>query len=230
MKKLLALLLAIAMLATLCACGKKDKDSDKGGSNDPEAVAEAFAEADILEDLKAQFDLTAYDYETMYKEDWLDDYGCDDEDEFFEELSEDYDEDISSWNDWYKRKLNNAKESYKDYYGDDYKLKVKATDTEELDEDEIEDIIDYLLDECDGYIDEDAVEDIEEAMNVTVEASISGEDGEDSGIMYVTVVKIDGTWKVADYDYGYSADYDDEDYDYDDEDYDYDDDYYYDEY
>ena len=222
MKKLLALLLAIAMLATLCACGKKDKDSDKGGSNDPEAVAEAFAEAYELEDYAALIDLYAYDFEAELKDDALDYY--DSEDEFFEEMSDEYDEKITSWKGAYKAVLKEADEYLKGEYGDDYKLKVKATDTEELDEDEIEDIIDYLLDECDGYVDEDAVKDIDEAMDVTVETSISGEDGEDSSTLIVTVVKIDGKWKVADCEYVY----DDEEYDYDDDYYYDDDDYYYD--
>lgn len=213
---------------------KGDKDGDGDGDDDEKEAASAedvavdFVKAEVLEDYVSQFDLAVFDYEAMLKDNVLNNY--DSEDEFFEEMSDEYDENITSWKKVFSVILKDAKEYFEDTYGDDYKLKVKATDTEELDEDEIEEVIDYLLDECDGYVDEDALENIKEAMNVTVEVSVSGSRDDDAYTIIVTVVKIDGKWKVADYDYGYSADYDDEDYDYDDEDYDYDDDYYYDEY
>ncbi len=225
MKKLLALLLAIAMLATLCACGKKG-DDEKGVKNDPEAVAEAFVEAMELDDIASLIDLYAYDYEAVVQDDALDEY--DSEEDFFEAISEEYGEDIDSWKDAYKAVLKESKEYLKDAYGSDYKIKVKASDTVDLDEEELEEVKEDLFD-YDDYIDQDKVEEIEEAKEVTVDASISGEDGEDEGTVVVVVVKYDGKWKVADYRF-VNDDYDDDYYygDYED-DYntDYDDDYYY---
>ena len=227
MKKLLALLLAVAMLVTLCtACDKKSKS--EGSANDPESVAEDFAKAIEAQDHASLFDLYAYDYEAYLQESTLDEY--DSEDDFFEELSEMYDEEIDSWKDAYKAVLNRNKDQLEDEYGSDYKIKAKASDTVDLDEDELEEVKEDLLD-WDDYIDEDEIEKIKDAKKITVDATISGEDGEDEGTVVVIVVKYDGKWKVADYWFDYEDDYDDDEeyyYDYED-DYDYEE-YYYDEY
>lgn len=205
----LAILLSLVMLVSMLsftACDKKEKD-DESVPNNPEEVAEAFAQAWEMEDYVSLIDLYAYDFEAELKDDALDEF--DSEEEFFEELSEECDEDISSWKKAYKVFLDQAKEYMKEEYGDDYELTVEATDTEEMDEEEVEAVINYLLENYDEYIDEDAVEDIEEAVDVIVEISISGHVYGESVIndLTVTVVKIDGKWKVANW--YHTADYDD---------------------
>ncbi|MBQ3202524.1 MAG: hypothetical protein IJB36_02645 [Clostridia bacterium] len=226
MKKLLALLLAVAMLVTLCAaCDKKSKN--EGSANDPESVAEKFVKAIEARDHASLFDLYACDYEAYMQDNTLEDY--DSEEDFFEDISEMYDEEIDSWKDAYKAVLNRNKDQLEDKYGSDYKIKAKASDAVDLDEEELEEVKEDLLD-WDDYIDEDEVEKIKDAKKITVDASISGEDGEDEGTVVVIVVKYDGKWKVADYWFDYEDDYDDdEDYDYEGDYYD-DKEYYYDEY
>lgn len=203
----LAILLSLVMLVSmlsLTACGKKDK-ADEGEANNPEDVAEAFVEAWELEDYASMIDLYAYDFEAELKDDALDEF--DSEEEFFEEMSAEFDEDVSSWKEVYKAFLKQSDEWLKEDYGDDYTLTVKATGTEEMDEETVGGVINYLLDKYEGYIDEDAVEDIEEAVEVTVEAVISGEEDETTDDLTVTVVKIDGKWKVANW--YHTDDYDD---------------------
>lgn len=204
MKKLVSIALILCLLVGLTACGKKDK-ADEGVANNPEDVAEAFVEAWELEDYASMIDLYAYDFEAELKDDALDEF--DSEEEFFEEMSAEFDEDVSSWKEVYKAFLKQSDEWLKEDYGDDYTLTVKATGTEEMDEETVGGVINYLLDKYEGYIDEDAVEDIEEAVEVTVEAVISGEEDETTDDLTVTVVKIDGKWKVANW--YHTVDYDD---------------------
>lgn len=203
----LAILLSLVMLVSmlsLTACDKKEKE-DESAPNNPEDVAEAFVEAWELEDYAAMIDLYAYDFEAELKDDALDEF--DSEEEFFEEMSAEFDEDVSSWKEVYKAFLKQSDEWFKEDYGDDYELTVEATGTEEMDEETVGGVINYLLKKYDEYIDEDAVEDIEEAVEVTVEAVISGEEDETTDNLTVTVVKIDGKWKVANW--YHTADYDD---------------------
>lgn len=222
MKKLLALLLAVAMLVTLCACGKKDKEG--AATDDPKAVAQAFAKASPEQDYNAIFDLTVFDFEQYMKDSLTDQYG--EEDTLFAELGEELDKDIDSWKDVYSAMLEEAKADLEDEYGS-YKIKTKVTETVDLDEDEVQDIIEYLKDEWGKYIDEDKVEDISKAKDITVEITVKGEDDEETQTRVITVVKYDGEWKMADNKAASGAK--DDDYD---EDYDvsYDEDEYYDEY
>lgn len=197
MKKLFALLLAVAMLLTLTACGDKDK-GDKGVANNPEAVAKAFVKAELLQDVREVKDLYAYDYEAELKDEAIDEFG--DEETFFEEFGEEIGEKISSWNAAYAAAKKMYKEQLEEEFGK-YTLSVSVTDTIEMDEDELEDVKGDLEDYVsDGYLSAKDWKSIEEGVIVTVEIVIEGEEDEEESIFDVYLVKVDGKWKVADYD------------------------------
>ena len=196
MKKLFALLLAMAMILTLTACG--DKGSDKGVANKPEDVAKAFVKAEALNDMNEMKGLYVHDYEAEMKADALDEYG--DEETFFEEFSEEMGEEIKSWNAAFAAVKKMYKEQLEEMYGK-YTLSVDVTDTIEMDEDELEDIKydleDYI---SDGYLSEKDWNNIKAGVIVTVELAIEGEENEDKVAYDVYLVKVGSKWKVADYD------------------------------
>lgn len=200
-KKLLALLLALVMLLALCACGSKSSDrsdDDDETASDPETIAETFAQRMTESDYKAIFDLCAFDLEDSLKDECL--AGYDDKDELFEDLSDKYGKDIDSWKDFYAVMMTKQQDFLADEYGEDYKIKTKVLDTADLDEDELDDVKDYLLDEWGGYINEDEVENIPKGMDVTIKVTIKGDEDESSATYTITMVQYDGEWKVADYD------------------------------
>ena len=218
MKKWLALLLAVTMVLTLTACGDK-KDDDKGTANKPEEVAKAFVKAELYNDIKEVKGLWVYDYEGMLKDETLEEYGT--EEDFFEEISEEYGEDINSWNAAYAQVKKLQKEYMEERYGENFKLSVSADEPIEMDEDELEYLIDDLEDEYEGYIDESALKEVKEGVIVPVTITIKGDNQEQEQTYGVYVIKMGKKWKVADYERNYEPpqadDYDD-DYDYDDDD------------
>ena len=197
MKKLLALLLAMAMILTLTACGG-DKDDDKGVANKPEEVAKAFVKAELYNDVKELKGLWAYDYEAMIKDETLDEYGT--EADFFEEAGEEYGEDINSWNDAYAVVKKYQKEYMEERYGKDFKVSITVTDTVEMDEDELAWTVEDLIDSYEDYVDESDLNKVKEGVIVTVDIVIEGDEGEDEETYDVYLIKVDGKWKVADYD------------------------------
>ena len=212
MKKLLALLLAMAMILTLTACGG-DKDDDKGVANKPEEVAKAFVKAELYNDVKELKGLWAYDYEAMIQDETLDEYGT--EEDFFEEAGEEYGEDINSWNDAYAMVKKLQKEYMEERYGKGFKVTVSADKSIKMDEDELDDLIDDLKDEYEGYVNRSDLNDVQEGVIVPVTIVIKGDNQEQEQTYGVYVIKLGKKWKVADYERNYEppqADDDDDDY------------------
>ena len=122
-----------------------------------------------------------------------------DEDGYFEYLSNEYDEYITSWKELSSFYRYDTIENLEDYYGD-YKITVEVTRTKDksfdkLVKDELGSSIDYL--ENYGF-DRDSVTN---AKEVTVKYKIKGEDETDRVTYIVWVVKIGGLWKVLDYEF-----------------------------
>ena len=211
MKKWLALFLSVVLLCgcvTACSNNKNGKDSGdnktshsnkKKDAGDPEAIAEEFAVAMPEMDYVAIFDLCVFDFEQSLMDEILAEYG--DEEELFADATEEFEEAIKTWEDFYAVISREEKESLAEHFGSDYKIKTKVTGSLELDEDELEDTKDYLLEDWSDYVNEDKVATISKGMDVYVKTTITGEKNEDVQTLIVTMVKYSGKWKVADYRY-----------------------------
>ena len=198
MKKLFALLLAVVMTLSLCACG--------GGK--PEEAAEKFAKAMIENDVKALYGMWCYNAEKLMKES-VEEY-AEDEDEMFEMFEYVYGAEIESWDDLYDAMQESTEEDLIDTYGEDYKIKVEIDDEDKMDEGDIDDVKDALEDDYEDYIDEDKLDKVKKGYIYTVIVTIEGEEDEQEFEYEVSVIKYDGEWKIADYEdkTEYEDDYD----------------------
>lgn len=200
MKKLFALLLAVAMMLTLTACG--DKDDDKGVANKPEDVAEAYVKAQIQKDVKAIKPLCFYDFEQELKDEALDEFGS--EEEFFEEFGEQCDADIKSWNDAFRTIKKQSQSNLEAVYGEGFRLSAKAGKTTEMTEEDLEDLKEFLEDDYGDYFDPDDLDAIKEGVTVQVTITYSftdedGEKGESKQDYEASVIKVGSKWKVAEH-------------------------------
>lgn len=158
----------------------------------PASVAERFVKAEFMENYVKLFKLSAYDAETYM-------IGDSSIEEYFEEISDDYDEDIQTWKDYSDYSVKSIKESLEDTFGD-YKItyevsRVKDISLKKLSSD-YESFIEDLEEE--GVFDFDEVTD---SKIVNVKLKIKGEDETERMTYETALVKIGATWKVLDYDY-----------------------------
>lgn len=162
-------------------------------TSNPKNIAQRFAKAYICSDLKTVTKLTAYDY----KEFWLGSgYDEETEETFFEEKSDYYSEDITSWNDYYKVIYEYEKEWMEENYGD-FNTTSRVTKTKDLSEKKLNE-----------ELGKGRLSDLEEMgfdsnkasayKKITVKIKINGED--DSGRYTVNVyeARIGEFWKVLD--------------------------------
>lgn len=208
MKKLFALLLAVAMLLTLTACG--DKKEDDGVANKPEDVAEEFVKGMMNSDFNRIFNLYAFDYEEALQGESLEYY--DDKEAFFEEMSDQYDEEITSWSQLYQIAKQETKAELEEDFGKGYKITVKAGDVVDMGDEDLDELIDEVDDDYGDYTSMRDLKDAEEGKIVTVIITIKGEDedGEDveeEKTYEIYMLKMNGKWKVADYSYIYNDEY-----------------------
>ena len=153
-------------------------------------VAEKVAKATILNDFKAMGKYSAYSFEQFRVGDY------DDEDEFYEDKSDYYDEDISSWSDLCKVAPEYVKEDLEDYFGD-FKLTVEATKVKDIPIRKLKSECEYMIDELEEMPDFD-IDDYSKAKVVTVKYKIDGDDDKEKGSYDVYLVKDGITWKVVD--------------------------------
>lgn len=179
-KKLLILALAVVAVATLCILM---------GNGSPESVAERYVKA-YMTDEKTRAKLMAYDYQ-----EYLCYYYDGDEEAFFEARSDQYDTDISNWNEYYKVYDASQKESLEDNYGK-FKVTAETTRTKDISIKKLEDDMSWWLDRLEERLGSFDRDDIQDAKIVTVKCKIKGEDDSDRENMEVYVVKIHGSWKV----------------------------------
>lgn len=154
------------------------------------SVAKRFVKA-YFGDSKTAMALTAYDWKQYEM------YGYDDEEEYFEDISYYFDEEIESWNDCFKAVDDFQEENLEDTYGD-YKISVEVTKTKDISVKKMLENNSSLLNtlESRGVFDRDSIKD---AKVVTVKAKIKGEDGTERDTFNVYLVKAGNGWKVLDY-------------------------------
>ncbi len=154
----------------------------------PTSVAERYIKATVT-DLKTAVSLCAYDF----KEYRLSSYDGDEE-AFFEDMSDQFDADVSSWNDFYKAFDTNTAEGLEDEYGK-YKITVEATKTKDVSVRSVLEDYEWLIENLESSTDFDS-DKISDAKLVTVKTKIVGEDDMERSKLEVCMVKIGGSWRV----------------------------------
>ena len=158
--------------------------------NSPANVAERYMKAVCSSDLRTRYALAAYDAQQYAM-------GDQSEEEYFELMSNRFEEDIDSWSDFYKVYKRDGDDSLYDTYGD-YKFSVEATRTKHISSKKLEEECANRLKNLEekGLFDRDS---ISEAKEVTVKVKLAGEDETERWTATVYVVKIGRAWKVLDY-------------------------------
>ena len=128
-----------------------------------------------------------------------------DEDDFFEAMSDKYDENITSWGSFFKAKNKSDKETIEDLV-EKYKITTEVTRTKDISVKKLLKENSLLIEglEAKGLIDRD---DISAAKEIVVKMKVKGEDQTVRNTYDMYLVKIGGAWKVLDYDV--DSDYDD---------------------
>jgi len=112
--------------------------------------------------------------EKMAPKDYWDEYDID-VDEMIEEYEDSYDEMV---------------EYLEEKYGKNVKFKIKITDKEKMDSDDVKDLAKVLADKYDFI----KKKDVKKAYELELEMTIKGKDDEDSNDEDVIAVKIKGNW------------------------------------
>jgi len=154
-----------------------------------EGVAINAAKAYSMRDMKAYASSLAFDY----KEYLLASYDGDEE-EFFEKISDNVDEEIDSWNDYFKIMKERAKEDLEDEYGK-FTISAKSTRVKDISVKLLEEKLSYFLENLEEITDFDR-DKIDEVKEVAVKLAIKGEDDTERDTAYVCMVRIGLSWKV----------------------------------
>lgn len=186
-KRVIGLLVVIIVL--VCAA------SVTGIFSTAESVALKFVKATADFDAKTASRYLAYDIKAinLYNND------CEgDEDAFFDKMSDDYDEDIRSWNDYFKAMHDSNVEDFIDLCGD-YTISCEVSRTKDISEKKVKDYYSYELSKYEKRAGLD-IDDIGAGKIITVKGKY---ETEDEGIVRFTcevvVVKCSSAWKVLDY-------------------------------
>lgn len=212
MKKLLAMLLAAAMLLTLCACGDKAADKDTNPSETAPSTLEAPATADevattflrayYFRDYITRFSLTFYDARRQWEDNAIQREGS--AEAFFALTQQQAAEkgitvEIRSFDDYYKRFHQFSLDDTYNVYGEN-EVSVTVTESKKMTADELNEFRDKQLGALDEkYVDEDAYYAVTEAYVMTVKIVIDGTKKDYSESYRVYLVNHNGQWLVADH-------------------------------
>lgn len=182
MRKLLAILLAITMVLTLGACGsgsKKDKDDEKdkkSGSGYEEALDMALAYFFEFDTKNTQKLMPDFLWSAMAEEEGME-----------------TDEAVAYFNE-------SAEDTKADYEAEGIEIEYEVAELEKLDEDDLDELLEDVADNYDGYLSMDDFGDQGYYAYVTSEYYSDGELLEE-GDYDLCVIQIDGGWYVVS-DYG----------------------------
>lgn len=157
--------------------------------NSPSGIAERYVKAYIFQDAITLNQLCAYDYYALQ----LYEYDHDEE-SFFEAVSDEIDEEITSWKDYSKYMKKYITEYLSDEYGE-YKITLEATRVKNKSIKKFEEENTSLLKKIEKRtnFDRDGISAIKE---VTVKTKIQGEEKTDRETVTIYLVKIGFSWKV----------------------------------
>lgn len=153
----------------------------------PKGVAEQYLKASLAGDYEK-----ADKYAALTSEEMLT-YYAEQADKDLEEYLEESLE-VDSMEEYYEEKREEYIDNLEEEYGDDYKITVEVKDSERLDDDDF----DELLDEIDDVYKESELIDADEvtdAYEVKVKTKIDGDDGKDTATVKVIIIKLGGKWK-----------------------------------
>lgn len=188
-KSLLVPLLIIAAVVVVAICAAVFFITRNSATSVAKRYVTGYYEND-----KLASSLWAYDYEALI----LLDYGGDEE-VFFEAMSDEYDADITSWNEYYKAVDTYFKEYWEDNYGK-YKVSVEVVRSKDISVrrllDDESDAISYLEENLNFDSDK-----ISAAKIVTVKGKLAGEDDIMREKFEIYMVKIGLTWRVLAWSY-----------------------------
>lgn len=155
------------------------------------SVAKRYCAA-FAGDIHTQERLTAYNWRNEEIQ------GYRDEDDFFEAMSEEYDEDVKSWSSYYRAANKDAKEAVEDYVGK-YSKTVTVTKVRDISVNKLKDDMSSFIRilEKNGSFDADK---ISAAKSITVKMKIKGKDQTIRHTYDMYLVRIGLEWKVLDYD------------------------------
>lgn len=160
--------------------------------NGPESVAKRYMKAELTLDYKSLVKLTAYDWYA-----W--ELGSSEEEDFFNRESNIYDEDITSWEEYFDA-ANAVFQEFCFMHGEP-KFSFEVTKIRDITVRRLKLNYSDILDEYEeeSLLDADKISAAKEA---TVRGKIETEEGGIERETYIVVlVKISGTWKVLTYDY-----------------------------
>lgn len=178
--RLIAILVGVALILALALSATISYFS-------PGAVAERYAKAQLFSDYHAMNRYCAYDL-YAYKLDG------DDEEDYFEDISDHYREDIYSWKDYSSYMRDSIEEQLEDYYGD-YEISYEATRVKKISLRTLKKEEKSFLDKLENRVDFDPGY-INGARKVTVKIKIKGEDRNHKQETSFYMVRIGLSWKV----------------------------------
>lgn len=196
-KKWICLILALAMVCGLCACG--EEDTPVTPSTNYEQVAERFIEAYYLRDYATRFSLTFYEARRHWEDGAIADNGS--AEAFFAEAQKQAQEKgvevtVDSFDSYYTAYHQFILQDCQDIYGD-HTVTVKATESKKLESDLLAELVNTQLEAIDAdYIDEDALRAVTDAYMVSVTLTIDGEKKEHTADYSVYVVWHNNNWWV----------------------------------
>ena len=155
----------------------------------PKTVAKRYLDAYVYRDYVTLNKLMAYDV-YAYELYWYDG----DEEKYFEEVSNEFDEDIYSWKELSKYMREYMDEELCDEYGD-YSISYEVTREKDISIRKLEEEEKYLIERLEERADFD-IDDVAKAKVITIKAKIKGEDETERETIEVYMVKIGGSWKA----------------------------------
>lgn len=206
MKKLSALLMAVMLLITLCACGQQAEPANDSIKDpvpeDAGKLAETFITAYYLRDYATQFSLCLYDARGQWEAAAIKDAGS--EKDFFklvveqaaakgeEVVVDSFDSYYAAYHRFY---VNNVKENF-----GEYTLNTEITQSVKMTEDLLPQFRENLLvGPSKEYMDEAVLNAIDTVYTISVHLTVEGELKDFSETYLVYAVFYNNQWFVADY-------------------------------
>lgn len=153
----------------------------------PKNLAKKYVKANVYGDIVAMHKYLAYD-------NYANILGDEDEEDYFEDLSDDLDEEITSWKDLAKYNREESEENLEDEYGD-YKIEMEITKVKDVSARSLEKDFEYLYDRLEDNTDFDR-DDISAGKTVKIKMKIKGDEGTERYELTVYLVKMGMSWKV----------------------------------
>lgn len=153
----------------------------------PKRIAKKYIDAYLYNDIVAMHKYLAYDS-------YASTLGDEDEEDYFEDMSDLYDEDITSWKDLAAYYHAQREEDLLDEFGE-YKIEITVSRVKDLSDRALEREFEWFMDDLEDNTDFDR-DDISSSKTVNLKLKIKGDEGTERGSCTVYLVKMGLSWKV----------------------------------